>query len=198
MVWSGHCARARVVVPRPNPRAASERASDKARRVPNRMIYPLLCVHEALLDCLESSDRRARAFLRAGDTMKLVSVHRSDRLLISNESPGRRAEKEPASRYSPRDRSSFPASPCGRTQNCARFAPPCARPLRRREYPRAALMPTGWFHTRRSRRAACVCSIDHCLSLPYTSDAGTSLTWLSTWPYAIEACFCRSRSIRSR
>ena len=110
----GQSAWALVADPRPTPRAASERASVKARHVPNRMIYPLLCVHEALLDCLESSDGRARAFLRTENTMKLVSVHRPDRLLISNESHGGCAEKGPASRYSPRDRSKFPAGPCGR------------------------------------------------------------------------------------
>jgi hypothetical protein len=124
------------------------------------MIYPLLCVHEALLDCLESSDGRARAFLRAGYTMKLVSVHRSDRFLISNESHRGRAEKEPASRYSPGDRSNFPAGPCGRTRFCARFAPPCAGPPIRRECPRAALMPAGLFSTRRSRRASCRCQVE--------------------------------------
>src|ERR1700733_9830075 len=91
-----------------------------------RMFYPLLCVHEALLDYLDSSDGRVRAFLRTENTMKLVSEHRPDRILISNESLEPRAKKGPASRYSPRDRSRFPASPCGRNAVAPRFAPPCA------------------------------------------------------------------------
>src|SRR5262249_60460208 len=94
MVWN--CAGACVVVPRPNRRPASERASKKPRRVPNRMIYPLSCVHEALLDCLESSDGRARAFLRAGYTMKLVSVHRPDRGLVwTNHAMGAQKKNRP-------------------------------------------------------------------------------------------------------
>jgi hypothetical protein len=53
-------ARVALAHPRPNPKAvASVSASGIPRHLSKRMVYPLLGFHETLLECLESSERRA-------------------------------------------------------------------------------------------------------------------------------------------
>ena len=131
--------------PGPNRGLPAERASGKARHVPKRMIYPLLCVHEALLDCLESSDGRARAFLRAENTMKLVSVHRPDRIADLERIACVSAQKKNRPLVTVRETGPSSLLVLAEERDAPRFAPPCARSPTRREYPRAALMPAGWF-----------------------------------------------------